>query len=209
MSKGKGVRRKRGDILRERFQPQGKQPEQTAEQRAEAFADEVAEMIRDALTQTIQPGGHLKQEMVDEVIKRARSLAYSVALREIGSPENKAKSTGQDEEAIKEIGRWLVRLTGLRGAPTIKRELGIKALEKYLSGMKWMELTTEICDCGSSEHNEYCKERIRHQAFELLKLLRKYEIGDVPALDQGRSEMIKQGKLAQRESQQRRKKFLP
>ena len=141
------------------------------------------------------------------MIKRARSLAYSLALRKASSPKNKTKSTGRDAEAIKEIGKWLVRLTGLRGAPTIKRELGIKALEKYLSGMKWMELTTEICDCGSSEHNKYCKERIRLEAFELLKLLRKYEIGDVPALDQGRSEMIKQGKLKQRESQERRKNF--
>ena len=206
--KQKDTRREPGDSLRERFLPHETQSEQTAEQLAEAFAEEVAEEIRDALVKTVHPSGPVKKDLSEELIKRARSLAYSVALRE-GSPKSNAEGTGQDEEAIKEIGKWLVRLTGLRGAPTIKRELGIKALEKHLSGMKWMELTTEICDCGSSEHNEYCKERIRHQAFELLKLLRKYEIGDVPALDQGRSEMIKQGKLEQREFQQRRKKFLP
>jgi len=206
MSKGKEVKRKRGDSLRERFQ--GKQPEQTAEQLAEAFADEVAEEIRDAFAKSIQPGGHLKQEMVDEVIKRARSLAYSVALRK-HSPESNAESTGEDQEAIKEIGKWLVRLTGLRGAPTTKRELGITALEMHDSGMKWMELTAEICDCGKNKHNHWCKERIRLEAFELKKLLRKYEIGDVPALDQDRSEMIKQGKLEQRESQKRRRKILP
>ena len=207
MSKSKEIKRKRGDSLLERFLSQGTQPNQSVEQVAEALANNVAEMIRDAF-ETVQPGEHLKKEMVDELIKRARSLAYSVALRE-GAPKSNAEGTGQDEEAIKEIGRWLVRLTGLRGAPTTKRELGITALEMHDSGMKWMELTTEICDCGKSKHNHWCKERIRLEAFELKKLLRKYEIGDVPALDQDRSTMIKQGKLEQREFQKRRRKILP
>ena len=65
MSKGKEVKRKRGDSLRERFLSQGKQPEQTAEQLAEAFADDVAEKIRDALDKKVQQGEHLKQEMAD------------------------------------------------------------------------------------------------------------------------------------------------
>ncbi len=205
MSKGKGTKQKWGDSLVELFIP--KNSEQSPEQHAEAFADEVEKKLRDAFAKKVQQGEHLKQEMVDELIEHAHSLAYSLALREICSPENKAKSTEQDEKAIKEIGKWLVTITGLRGAPTKKRESGIKALKMKLSGMTWMELTTEICDCGNSEHSSSCKERIRHQAFELLKLLRKYEIGDVPALDQGRSEMIKQGKLEQRESQERRKNF--
>jgi len=205
MSKAKEVKRKRGDSLLERFLPQGTQPQQSAEQVAESVADEVAEKIRDSF-ETVQPSEHPKQEMVDELIKRARSLAYSVALRE-GSPKDNAESIGQDEEAIKEIGKWLVRITGLRGAPAIKREQGIKALEMHDSGMTWMELTTEICDCGSSEHNGYCKERIRHQAFELLKLLRKYEIGDVPPLNKGWSKKITQGQREERESQERRKNY--
>ena len=207
MSKAKKVKRKRGDSLLERFLPQRTQPEQTVEQLAETFAEEVAEKIRDALAKKVQHGERLKQEMADELIKQARSLAYSLALREIGSPEKKAKSTGQDEEAIKEIGKWLVTITGLRGAPTKKRESGIKAFEMHLSGMTWMELTTEICDCGNSKHDWDCKERIRHQAFEVLKLLRKYKIGDVPPLNQDRSEMIKQGKREERESQERRKNY--
>ncbi len=206
MSKGKGTKQKWGDSLVELFLP--KKPEQSPEQIAEGVANEVEKKIREALVETVQPSKGLKKELADELIKRARSLAYSLALREIGSPEKKAKSTGQDEEAIKEIGKWLVTITGLRGAPTKKRESGIKALEMKLSGMTWMELTTEICDCGNSEHYSSCKERIRHQAFELLKLLRKYEIGDVPALDQGRSKRIKQGRLAQRESKERQKNFL-
>jgi len=206
MSKGKEVKRRRGDILRERLIPQGTQPEQTAEQLAEVFADEVAEEIRHAFAETIHSGEHVKQEMVDEVIKRARSLAYSVALRKIGSFESKSDSH-EDEEAIKEIGKWLVTLTGLRGAPAIKREQGIQALEKHLSGMTWMELTTEICDCGSSEHTGYCKERIRHQALELLRLLRKYEIGDVPELDQDRSKRIKESLREKRETEERLRKL--
>jgi len=206
MSKGKEVKRRRGDILRERLIPQGTQPEKTPEQLARAFADDVVENILDPLAKKVQQGEHLKQEMVDEVIKRARSLAYSVALRK-HSPESNAESTGEDQEAIKEIGKWLVTITGVRGAPTRKRESGIKALEMQLSGMKWIDVAKEICDCSKSEHDHWCKERIRQEALELKKLLRKYEIGDVPALDQGRSEMIKQGKLAQRESQERRKNF--
>jgi len=205
MSEGKGTKQKWGDSLVELFIP--KKPEQSPEQYAEAFADDVAEKIRDALAKKVQQGEHLKQEMVDELIKRARSLAYGLVLREIGSSKHKAKSTEQDEEAIKEIGKWLVRITGLRGAPADKRESGIKAFEMHLSGMTWMELTTEICDCGNSEHYSSCKQRIRHQAFELLKLLRKYEIGDVPPLNQVRSKKIKQGKLGQRESRERRKNF--
>ena len=208
MSKAKEVKRKRGDSLLERFLPQGTQPQQSAEQVAESFADEMAEKIRDALAKKVQQGEHLKQEMADELIKRARSLAYSLALREIGSSKHKAKSTGQDEEAIKEIGKWLVTITGVRGAPTKKRESGIKALEKHLSGMTWMELTTEICDCGNSEHYSSCKERIRQEALELKKLLRKYKISDVPPLDQDRSKKIKQGQREERESQERRKNFL-
>ena len=200
MSKAKKVKRKRGDSLRERFLPQETQSEQTAEQFAETFAEEAAEEIRDALVKTVHPGGPVKKDLSEELIKRARSLAYSVALRE-GSPKSKAESTGQDQEAIKEIGKWLVRITGLRGAPTKKREQGIKALEMHLSGMGWMELTTEICDCGSSEHTGYCKERIRHQALELLKLLRKYAIGDVPELDQDKSERIKEGLREKREAE--------
>jgi len=194
MSKGKGVKRKRGDILRERFLPQGKQPEQTAEELANAFADKVAEQIRDAFAQTIQPGGHLKQEMVDELIKRARSLAYSVALRKASSPKNKTKSTGRDEEAIKEIGKWLVEVKGLRGAPLRKQELWIKALEKRLSGLGWMDVTKKICDCGKSEHNHKCKGRIREGAGRLVSVLRKYKVGDIPPLDQERSQKIKMAK---------------
>ncbi len=205
MSEGKGAKQKWGDSLVELFIP--KKPEQSPEQHAEALADEVEKKLRDALAKKVQQGEHLKQEMVDELIEHARSLAYSLALREIGLPKNKAKSAGQDEEAIKEIGKWLVTITGVRGAPTKKRESGIKAFEMHLSGMTWMELTTEICDCGNSEHYSSCKERIRHQALELLKLLRKYKIGDVPHLNRDRSEMIKQGKLEQRESQERRKNF--
>jgi len=75
------------------------------------------------------------------------------------------------------------------------------------SGMTWMELTTEICDCGSSEHNEYCKESIRHQALELSKLLRKYEIGDVPELDQDRSKRIKESLREKRETKERLRKL--
>jgi len=209
MSKGKEVERKRGDSLLERFLPQGTQPQQSAEQLAETVAEELAEEIRDALVKTVHPGGPVKEALSEELIKRARSLAYSLALREIGSPENKAKSRGQDVEAIKEIGKWLVTITGVRGAPPIKREQGIKALEMHLSGMKWMDVTKEICDCGKSEHDHWCKERIRQETLELKKLLRKYEIGDVPPLNQDRSEMIKQGKLKQWETQKRRKKILP
>ncbi len=206
MSEGKGAKQKWGGRLVELFIP--KKSEQSPEQYAEAFADEVENKLRDALAKKVQQGEHLKQEIADELIKRARSLAYSLALREIGLPKKQVKSTGQDEEAIKEIGKWLVTITGLRGAPTKKRESGIKALEKHLSGMTWMELTTEICDCGNSEHYSSCKERIRHQAFELLKLLRKYEIGDVPPLNQVRSKKIKQGQREEWESQERGKNFL-
>ena len=205
MSEGKGAKQKWGDSLVELFL--SKRPEQSAEQIAEGVANEVEKKLRDALAKKVQQGEHLKQEMVDELIEHARSLAYSLALREIGSPKNKAKSTGQDEEAIKEIGKWLVTITGVRGAPTKKRESGIKALEKHLSGMTWMELTTEICDCGNSEHYSSCKERIRQEALQLLKLLRKYEIGDVPPLNQVRSKKIKQGQREERESQERRKNF--
>ncbi len=205
MSEGKGAKQKWGHSLVELFVT--KKPEQSAEQIAEGVANEVEKKLRDALARKVTEGEDLKQEMADELIKRARSLAYSLALREIGSPENKAKSTEQDEKAIKEIGKWLVTITGVRGAPTKKRESGIKALEMQLSDMKWMDVAKEICDCGKSKHDHWCKERIRLEAFELKKLLRKYEIGDVPALDQGRSEMIKQGKLEQRESQERRKNF--
>ncbi len=207
MSEGKGAKQKWGDSLVELFIP--KKPEQSTEQIAEGVADEVEKKIREALVETVQPSKGLKKELADELIKRARSLAYSLALREIGLPKNKAKSAGQDEEAIKEIGKWLVTITGVRGSPKKKRESGIKALDMKLSGMTWMELTPEICDCGNSEHYLSCKERIRHQAFELSKLLRKYKIGDVPPLNQDRSEMIKQGKLQQRESQERRKNYLP
>jgi len=132
MSKAKKVKRKRGDSLLERFLPQGTHPKQSAEQVAKSFADDVAEKIRDLFAKTIQPGEHLKQEMVDEVIKRARSLAYSVALRE-RSPKSNAESTGEDAEAIKEIGKWLVEVEGLRGAPLRKQELWIKALENKTS----------------------------------------------------------------------------
>ena len=142
--------------------------------------------------------------MVDEVIKRARSLAYSVALRE-RSPKSNAESTGEDAEAIKEIGKWLVEVEGLRGAPLRKQELWIKALEKRLSGLGWMDATKKICDCGKSVHNDKCKESIREGAGRLLSVLRKYKVGDIPPLDQERSEMIKQGKLEQRESKERRK----
>jgi len=191
MSEGKGTKQKWGDSLVELFIP--KKPEQSPEQRAEALADEVEKRLRDALSKKVQQGEHLKKEMVDKLIERARSLAYSLALREIGSPENKAKSTEQDEKAIKEIGKWLVTITGVRGAPTKKRELGIEALAMQLSNMKWMDVTKEICDCGKSKHDHWCKERIRLEAYELKKLFRKYDIGDVPALDQERSKKIKMG----------------
>jgi len=207
MPEGKAAKQISRDRLVDLFVP--KKPEQSAEQIAEGVANEVETKLRDALATKVKEGEDLKQEMADELIKRARSLAYSIALREIGSPENKVKGTGQDEEAIREIGKWLIRLTGVRGAPTKKRELGIKALEMQLSGIKWIDVTKEICDCGNSEHSSSCQERIRHQAFELLKLLRKYEIGGVPPLDQDRSKKIKQGQREERESQERRKNFRP
>jgi len=191
MPEDKATKQISRDRLVDLFVP--KKPEQSAEQIAEGVASEVETKLRDALATKVKEGEDLKQEMADELIKRARSLAYSLALREIGSLEKKAKSTGQDEEAIKEIGKWLVTITGVRGAPVKKRESGIKAFEMKLSGMTWMELTTEICDCGNSKHDWDCKERIRHQAFEVLKLLRKHKIGDPPPFDQERSKKVKMG----------------
>ncbi len=103
----------------------------------------MVEKIRDALAKKVQQGEHLKQEMIDELTKWARSLAYSVALRK-HSPESNAEGTGEDEEAIKEIGKWLVEVEGLRGAPLRKQELWIKALEKRLSGLGWIDVTKKF-----------------------------------------------------------------
>ena len=192
MSEGKGVKQKWGGKLVELFTP--KKPEQSPEPYAEAFADDVAEKIRDALAKEVQQDEHRKQEMADELIKRARSLAYSFALREVASPRSKAEITGEDEEAIRAIGKLLVEVKGLRGAPVKKRELFLEALEKHLSGLTWTELTKEICDCGKSKHDFRCKESIRSGANELKSLLRQYNIGDVPPLDQERSKKIKMGR---------------
>jgi hypothetical protein len=39
-------------------------------------------------------------------------------------------------DAIKEMGKWLVKVKGLRGAPPKRRDIFFKACERHLSGLK-------------------------------------------------------------------------
>jgi len=202
------VAQKRGKSLRDRFLSGSPT---TPEQSAEQFADELAAKIRDALDQTLQKGGNITQAMAEEIVNRGRDLTYSVALREMSLPPDKTGSTEQDkqdENAIKEIGKILIKVKGLRGAPVRKGELAIQALEASLSGLEWPKVAEKLCDCGKSEHDPNCKERIRSRANALLAVLRKYEIANIPPLDQHRSKEIKRGLREQQESDKRRKKMI-
>jgi len=202
------VEQQRGKSLRDHFLSGSPT---TPEQSAEQFADELAAKIRDALDTTLQKGGHVKQAMAEEIVSRGRELAYSVALRELSLPQKRKRSTVQDKQdaiAIQDIGKILIKVTGLRGAPVRKGEQAIQALETFRSGLEWSEVAEKLCDCGKSEHDPKCKERIRSRANALLAVLRKYDVANVPPLDQRRSQKIKKGSREQRESKQRRKKIL-
>jgi len=198
--KDKGTQEQWGEGLRDLFLSSSEQPT-TPEQFAKTFADEVTTKIHDALDTKVLPNEPTKQAMMDELIRRTRSLAYAVALRGTDS----SKSTKQDDEgAIKEIGKWLFKVKGLRGPPAKKRDLFIEAYEMHLSGLKWPEVTSEICECGKSPHDPKCVGSIENGVMGLVTLLRKYEIGDVPPFDQERSKKIKEGIREQKAYENRR-----
>ena len=201
------VEQQRGKSLRDHFLSGSPT---TPEQSAEQIANELAAKIRDALDQTLQKGGNITQAMAEEIVNRGRDLTYSVALREMSLPPDKTGSTEQDkqdENAIKDIGKLLIKVTGLRGAPVKKGELAIQALERHLSKLEWSEIVEELCDCGKSKHDPKCKGRIQSRVNDLLAVLRKYEIANIPPLDQRRSQKIKEGSLEQRESKMRQTKM--
>ncbi len=68
-------------------------------------------------------------------------------------------------------------------------------------------MTSEICECGKSEHDPKCVGSIENGVMGLLSLLRKYKIGDVPPLDQDKSEKIKEGIREKKESEERPKEL--
>jgi hypothetical protein len=101
------------------------------------------------------------------------------------------KLTAQDEQAL---GDWFVSKMGFsysetrqrlaemqrsvsgKGAPNKKIET-LKLLDaRICNGWSYQELARRMCDCGSSQHADYCADRIRKRVGELVAFLKNYGI---------------------------------
>lgn len=125
-------------------------------------------------------------------------------------PRIRSSIAGREEEATEETDRWItdyvnrggkdvtteaVRfrdawLSNPRGRPTEKRILAVKACELRIANpaRKWREIAQEVCDCGKSSHDAYCKESVRVAVETLKKMLKKYGIA-VRGLPASQSEL--------------------
>jgi hypothetical protein len=69
-----------------------------------------------------------------------------------------------------------------RGAPS-KRVATLKMMDARVANRwSYKMLAEKMCDCGSSNHNDYCEERIRKRIKGLEKFLNRYKISYVPRL---------------------------
>lgn len=82
---------------------------------------------------------------------------------------------GQDREASEEADHLLEALSSKPGAPVRPeiRRLAVRALETQRAdpGFSWQRFANTNCPCRKSQHDIYCKERIRQSAMRLKRLL--------------------------------------
>lgn len=73
---------------------------------------------------------------------------------------------------IEQAGNILQRSAKGRGRPVTNRLPVLQAVEQKMLNPKlsWMRLAIMFCQCGE-KHTPQCRERIRHQAMELEKML--------------------------------------
>ncbi len=63
------------------------------------------------------------------------------------------------------------------GAPANERHITLQALDLKLSKkLSYAELAQRLCDCGSKQHGQLCREKFRKRITLLEKLLSKYNI---------------------------------
>jgi hypothetical protein len=85
------------------------------------------------------------------------------------------EAIGQDREASEEADHLLKAVSSKPGAPVRPeiRRLAIRALETQRADPRfsWQRFANTNCPCRKSQHDIYCKERIRQSAMRLKRLL--------------------------------------